>query len=431
MSESRASFFRQSAWLALATVIGGAFMTAVHPVASEMGRAQYEVFGAMLRVFLLLGIPSAGLQTSFAQQAAASLTPEGRGRLATTTRRVLGGIAVLWLLMVIATFLGRETVSAHLKLGDGRVLWPTLGVGLMWLVLPVLRGLLQGEQDFATLGWVSILDGFLRLSLMLVAVFALHLAAAGALTAAFLGMLFSTAIAFWRTRAIWSGPASPFEWRPWLAQVLPFTLGAGAMLVLANVDLIYLKAVIPESRSEEFGLGQNYQPASMIGFAMVQFTVPIAMVMFPKIVRSTASGGKSDALALALVGTLVLGAIAAGLATAFPRLPLQIVYFRTPANVAAAPMVPWCAWAMLAFSLANVLVSNLLAQGRFTIVPWTVLVVAAFLGTLAWMAPLLLEREPFAAFRLVAMAIGGFNLLLLGIAALLTWGGRRATHPTP
>ena len=94
-------------------------------------------------------------------------------------------------------------------------------------------------------------------------------------------------------------------------------------------------------------------------------------------------------------------------------------------------MVPWCAWAMLAFSLANVLVSNLLAQGRFTIVPWTVLVVAAFLGTLAWMAPLLLEREPIAAFRLVAMAIGGFNLLLLGIAALLTWGGRRATQPTP
>jgi hypothetical protein len=199
MSDSRSSFFRQSAWLAFGTVVGGAFMTLVHPVVFRMERSQYEIFSAMLRAFLLLGIPSAGLMTSFAQQGAAALTPEARGRLATTTRRVLCGIGLLWLVILVATLLSRDRISSQLRLGDGAVLWPTLGVGLMWLILPVMRGLLQGEQDFYTLGWVAILDGFLRICLIVLTVLVLHLGAAAALTAALLAMVASTGVALWRT----------------------------------------------------------------------------------------------------------------------------------------------------------------------------------------------------------------------------------------
>ena len=49
MSAAKDGFFRQSAWLAAATVLGGALMTAVHPVASQMGDTEYGVLGAMLR----------------------------------------------------------------------------------------------------------------------------------------------------------------------------------------------------------------------------------------------------------------------------------------------------------------------------------------------------------------------------------------------
>jgi O-antigen/teichoic acid export membrane protein len=426
MSNSRASFFRQSAWLAFATVVGGGFMTAVHSVAGTMETAQYEVFATMLRVFLLLGIPSAGLQTTFAQQAAAALTPEDQRQLATTTRRVLGGILLIWLVMLGAAFFGRETINARLKLGDGLVLWPTLGVGLLWLVLPMFRGLLQGVQDFSTLGWVAILDGFLRLSLMVVVVLVLHGTATGAITAAFLAMLASIGIAVWKTRSVWRGPGAPFVWQRWLARVLPFTLGAGAMQVMANLDLVYLKAIIPADRADEFLFGAHYVPAAMIGFALVQFTVPLAMVMFSKIARSAAGGGQTDALGLALLGTVVLGAAAAGFVTVFPKFPLQILYFRNAANWGAAPIVPWIAWAMLAFALANVLVSNLLARGRFEIVPWCVGVALAFVSTLWGSKTHLLGLEPFAAFRFVAQIIGGFNLGLLAIASAVTWGRRKA-----
>jgi len=409
-------------WLSFATVLGGAFMTAVHTVTGQMDTSQYEVFGAMLRLFLLLGIPSAGLQNAFAQQAAAALTPAAQQQLATTIRRVLVGIFLLWVGMVAATAWGYDAINAQLKLGNGQVIWPTLGIALLWLVVPVLRGVLQGQEQFGTLGWVSIVDGFLRFSGMCLAVLAFHAGAVGAMLVAFLAMSLSTLLAAWKSRGVWLGLGSTFHWRPWITQVLPFTVGAGAMLALANFDLLYLKAIIPADRINEFLLGERYQPASMVGFALTQITVPLAMVMFPKIVRSSAGGGQTNALALALIGTAAVGVLAVGFLTLFPKLPLQILFFRSPQRWAAAPIVPWCAWAMLAYALANVLVSNLLAQERFWIVPWAAGVALLFLATLFGLRNHLLELEPFTAFRLVAQVIGGFNLLLLLIASYITWG---------
>ena len=422
MSESRAGFFRQSAWLSLATVVGGALMTLVHPVVFKMEGSQYEIFGTMLRVVQLLGIPTAGLLTGFAQQGAASITPELRSQLATTTRRVLGGAFLIWMILALATFLGRDVLSAQLKLGDGRVLWPMLGVGLMILLKPVLLGLLQGAQDFSTLGWVAVLDGVLRLSMTVVTVLVLHLGAAAALTAAFLAMGISSGVAFWRTRGQWTGLGAPVDWGAWVARVLPFTLGATAMVLLATVDVVYLKALIPADQSDRFNLGAAYLPASLVGFALMQVTVPLAMVMFPKIARATAAGTRSDALALALMGTLILGSLAAGFVTLFPRFPLMIVYFNKPEALAAAPVVPWYAWAMVAYTMANVLVSNLLARGRFWIVAWALGITGAYLGTLALIRPHLMGLEPSAVFRTVPQLIGGYSLLLLTIAAWLTWG---------
>jgi O-antigen/teichoic acid export membrane protein len=154
----------------------------------------------------------------------------------------------------------------------------------------------------------------------------------------------------------------------------------------------------------------------------MQVTVPLAMVMFPKIARATAAGTRSDALALALMGTLILGSLAAGFVTLFPRFPLMIVYFNKPEALAAAPVVPWYAWAMVAYTMANVLVSNLLARGRFWIVAWALGITGAYLGTLALIRPHLMGLEPSAVFRTVPQLIDGYSLLLLTIAAWLTWG---------
>lgn len=421
MKEStRGSFLRQSAWLSFATVFGGAFMTAVHTVAGQMATSQYEIFFAMLRLFLLLGIPSAGLQNAFARQTAAALDEVRLRELSSTIRQVLGAVFVLWLGMVVVAAFAFDSINTHLKLGDGRVIWPTLGVALLWLVIPVLRGALQGMEDFGTLGWVSILDGILRFAGMCLAVLGLHSGAVGAMTAAFLAMAASMGLAAWGSRRLWIHPGSGFRWGPWLGRVLPFTVGAGAMLALVNFDSVFLKAMIPADRAQEFLLGERYLPAAMIGFAMTQITVPLAMVMFPKIVRSSESGSQSNALTMAMLGTLGVGSVCVGFFTLFPKLPLQILFFRSPERWAAADLVPWCAWAMLAYAVANVLVSNLLAQERFGIVPWALGVALLFIGLLVGLQDHFLASPPLVAFREVAQIMAACNVILMLVAIQIT-----------
>lgn len=413
MSESRRSFVRQSAWLAGATVFGGLFMTIVHKVAKQMGEEPYGVFFAMLRIFLLLGIPTAGVQVVFAERSAAALNAESQRELASATRGATAAIFLLWCCLMAGTFLFRDAIAAQLHLTSAAVLWPTAVTALSWLLLPVFRGVLQGRQHFGALGWVAVLDGVGRFAIVAWVVLGLHAGAAAAMWGVVGGQVLSFGVAILATREVWAGAGSPVAWGQWVKRALPYSLGSAGLLVLANFDAPFLQAALPPS----FRLAQLYMPASMIGFALTQVTVPLAMVMFPKIARSTAAGGRSDALMLALIGTGLIGGAAAAGAMIAPALGLRILYSSAPENLAAAPLVPWLVWALLAYALANVLVNNLMAQARFAVMPVIVLVAALYVAALWLQAPGLVKMDPMAAYHRVALTVGLANLLLL-VAAM-------------
>src|ERR1051325_8224863 len=102
----RLIFFRQSGWMVIAAVAGGVFMSAVHVLVNKpMVRSEYGVFCTLLRVFLLMGFPAAGLQAIFAQQTAAVLSDREERILSQTTRSVLRATFLLWLVIAVSVFL--------------------------------------------------------------------------------------------------------------------------------------------------------------------------------------------------------------------------------------------------------------------------------------------------------------------------------------
>jgi O-antigen/teichoic acid export membrane protein len=154
----------------------------------------------------------------------------------------------------------------------------------------------------------------------------------------------------------------------------------------------------------------------MIGRALVFFTQPLTLVMFPKLARSVAMGEKSNALGLALGTTLLAGVAAAIACTLFPWLPLLIVNGKS--FLVAAPLVTWFAWCMLPLTLANVLIYALLARGRFAVVPWLVLVAIGYgvaLGVVGQHAGNLADTQ--AGLRMMIQTLGVFSTLLLGVCA--------------
>jgi uncharacterized membrane protein len=108
-----------------------------------------------------------------------------------------------------------------------------------------------------------------------------------------------------------------------------------------------------------------------------------------------------------------------------------VVFLKSSDKWAAAPLVPWLVWAMLAYALANVLVSNLIARSRWDVVPWVVLVAVAYVVAFRSLVPWLLQQSPTGAYQAVALLVGGANALLLVIAILLTRYSPRQPRPNP
>jgi O-antigen/teichoic acid export membrane protein len=412
--------------MVVATVAGGVFMSAVHVVVNKpMVPSEYAVFSTLLRVFLLMGFPAAGLQVVFAQQAAAAVSERQERMLSQTTRSVLRATFLIWLVVAVIVFLFRNSIVATMKISNPAALWVTLFLGLASLWAPVLKGILQGRQNFAGLGWVLILDGVGRFA-AIVLIVQLGGQAAGGMTGALIGQIVSFSVAAALVWKVIIGPGAPFVWRPWLQRVVPLTFGTGVVLFMANADVIYVQSLFSKEQSP------LYMAPAMIGLALVAFTTPMTSVMFPKIVQSAARTEKTNALGQALAATALLGGLAAIACTLLPWLPLRIIYFRNSDYWVSAPLVPWFAWSLLPLILANVLMGNLLARERFRVVPWALLVALGYgaaLAALKGRITALTGAEVFQGYKIVIGTLGAFSWLLLLVAVWCTFSRKTCAQP--
>src|SRR5262249_44847931 len=104
-----------------------------------------------------------------------------------------------------------------------------------------------------------------------------------------------------------------------------------------------------------------YVSAGTLSRALLWFVLPMAYVMFPRLVHSDAKSEKSNLMGVVLLGTAILAVVGAfGLSLLGPWV-VRLVY--TPEFVkVAAPLLPWYAAAMVPLALSNVLLNNLLAR---------------------------------------------------------------------
>jgi O-antigen/teichoic acid export membrane protein len=397
-------------------------MYAVQGVVSrEIPKGEYGVFTTLLQVVSLMSIPAIGLQTVFAQQQAAAITEHQQRIVAGEFRAVWRVIFFIWLGMALVAGIFWQPALAGLKIENPAALAVTVLIGLAAMWMPLVMGMLQGRQNFLWLGWTNIFNGVGRFGLVCFIVFVLHDWAAGAMSAVFLGMTAVIVIGGWQIRYVWKIETAPVEWKNWLRRVVPLTLGLGAATFMLSADMIFTQNFFPREQTPFYGA------AGMIGRALVFFTQPLTLVMFPKLARSRATGEKSHALELALGATLLAGGAAAIACTLFPSLPLRLALYKPVYIATASPLVPWFAWCMLPLTLSNVLINGLMARSRFAVVPWLVLVAIgygmalAIIGRRAGSLP-----DPQAGLRMMIQTLGVFNALMFGVCAWFTWAGKSA-----
>jgi len=403
-----AAFFRQSGWLMVANIAGGAMTWGVHFLSKSIPEAQYAAFGTLLMVVACL--PTMPLQMVFAQQAALALATGRERQLAGMFRLACLWTFIFWAVATVVIFIFREQISSGWHLPGTAGLLVTLPLVLVSFWGPMFGGLLQGRQDFFWMGWSAILGGIVRFGAAAALVLGLAFGAAGMMAGALIGVGISLLIGIWRTRDLWTLPAEKFNGKEIWKQIMPLLFGFGACQFMFTSDTMFAKAYFTGDEMAP------YVAAGTLSRALLWLVLPMASVMFPKIVHAAAKSEKSNLFNLVVLGTAVLSICGAlGLWLVGPVV-VNIVY-KSSYVAQTTHLLPWYAAAMVPLALANVMVNDLLARGRHGVVPFMVLLAAAYGFTL----PVMLNHFP-GRLEVVLQTLGAFNLLLFGVCAWFTWG---------
>ncbi len=433
MEKSR--FFHQNGWMVLATLAAGICMFLIHPLYGPiLGDVEYGLYGTLLALINVMGIPSMGLQTTFAQQTAAAVTPEDCTRLAGTARTVLLWGVTLWLVVVSGVAIFQKDILSTMAIADPLALWLVVLLSFTALTQPVFFGILQGLQNFLWLGMAQIASGVGRMVFIGLIVGLVGMRnATGAIGGAVMGAFIAFLVGLFFSRSVWlTTRQTPGKWDSWVTDVMPLTLALGASQVLFSIDMILVRSMLGEHQTG------YYSAAGTFARGLVSFTAPLAGVMFPKVVHSVSTGKRTNVLGLTLAisfGLAVLGATACtgiGFGLQYlarhaqeyaPKLPvgLALKLRNSPeAFLIMGQLLPWFVWAVVPLVLANVLLNNLLARKQYRVVPYLVVLVGLYVAVAMFQGESL-------TFVLMIQLLGLFNLLFFATMAGFTWAEQKKT----
>lgn len=415
-AEKHTSFFRQSGWLMVANIIGGFMALGVHFLNKRIEPSEYSIFGTLLMATAFL--PTMPLQMVFAQQTASALVLGRERQLAAMIQRAALGIAAAWLVLAVGVLLFQKQIMKGWELSNPLALLVTMLAVLAGLLAPLFTGVLQGRQDFLWMGWTAMLSAIGRIVVAAVLVLAFAGGATAMMVGALLGMLLGLLVAVWRSRDLWSRKGEGFDGKSLWREIGPLMLGFGVCQFMFTTDTMYAKWFFSGDDMKQ------YVAAGTLSRALLWLVLPLAAVMFPKLVQSHVQEQKTNLFNLVILGTAVLAILGAlGLWLVGPWV-VRLVYQAqdVPGTVA---LLPWYAGAMIPLALANVMANDLLARSRFAVVPWMVLVGVAYAISL----PLLLRQFP-GRMEVVLQTLAAFNLLLFAVCAWFTWRKPAATTAT-
>ncbi len=400
-SAHRSSFFRQSGWLMIANIGGGAFMWAVHFLNRFLPTGQYGGFGVFLAFLMLL--PNIPLQMVITQQTARGLATNTQRELSGIIRMFLLTAGVVWLLGSITVLYFQKDILAYLKMtGNPTGLWITLLIVLFALWLPMFWGMLQGQQNFMWLGWSMMTNGVGRVSVAAIAVIALHWGAAGMMTGVLLGYVIAVGFAGWQTRSLWLASPQSFDWRGLLRQVVPLLIAFVGFQILFTADTILVTHYFSQAQED------YYVGAGTLSRALLWLVLPLASVMFPRLVHSAAKSEKSNLMGMVLLGTAVLSILGSLSLSFLGPFVAPLVYKNTAAQVSS--LLPWYSAAMVPLALSNVLLNQLLSR------PDSKWMLAIFV-LIAAIGYLFAITQFHASLIMVLKVMGIANVVLLAICA--------------
>jgi O-antigen/teichoic acid export membrane protein len=403
----RGSETAKASWLAGAMMANNVIALGSTVVFARLLGDNYGSLAALVSYFLILAVAGYAMQVATAREAVLGHLGVGPG-LAATVRSWTKGTLVFTAIMTVLSVLFRHPIAAAVGVkGDAWAAALGIPAGCLYLLLTILRGVLQGTGDYRSVGLSLIGEQTVRLIIGAV------LAAVGlGVTGAYLGTPLSfIAMSLYCMAVIrkevglpvpGSGPALSLwlhvkrAWAPIAALAV--------IAVLQNIDIIAAKHRFSSITAS------SYSATAVAAKVVIWVAMGAGFYLVPEVSRRRAAGEDTrPVLVRALVIIAVVAVPVLLIFAAAPHLLLELAFGKKRATASNSLLILGLAFTVLAATYLAI--QYMLALKRF----WFLIVLAA----VAVAEPVLLlnaSQKPagFAAVVLAVQAAGA--VLAFGIA---------------
>lgn len=276
-----------------------------------LGADGYGTLGAVLAAFVVLLVPGNALQATVAREVSASVV-EGHENPGKGIWRWLERLLIVTAVVTVISILLRDQIAAAIGVDDNP--WAAAAIvptGMLWLILSIERGALQGLGNYRAVGLSIVGDAVGRL-VFGVALYAAGLGIAGAFMGTTVGVIaVGLLLVPPLSRSLGSvrGREAPLALRHLLqvswAPVLAFSLIAA----LQNIDIIYVKHEFSNDTASA------YVAATVAAKGVIWIAIGLGLYLLPEAVKRTRAGGDARPILWRTIG--LIAAISA---------PMVIVY---------------------------------------------------------------------------------------------------------
>jgi O-antigen/teichoic acid export membrane protein len=326
-------------------------------MARMLGPADYGILAVLMSTLYVFNIPGETIQTIVSKYATKFGLKEKKGEIKEFLFKSLKKGSKTALVCFILYLIFSIFLSFYLKIDFSLFVFTGIFIFIVFLI-PINRGILQGQKKFKLLGFSMVLEGLLKLGVGLLLVF-IGLKVYGALGGMIIAAFISFIVGFWFIKDIIKSKRKKIRINNIYQQNLPFLLVVLSIVLMYSLDVIFAKRFFPEKI-----VGQ-YAFIALIGKAIFFVTHGISKAMFPLVEESYENGKESSktlAKAIFIVSALSLCALVIyGL---FPEMLVYALSFGSFEYVEMAGILLFVGIAFTFLSITNVILLYSLSAQR-------------------------------------------------------------------
>ncbi|HEV3377478.1 MAG TPA: oligosaccharide flippase family protein [Thermoleophilaceae bacterium] len=327
--------------------------------ARVLGADGYGSLAVLISAFIILMVPGSALQIAVAREVSKAVA-DASADAGAGVRRWTGRLALATVAVAVAVIPLRELIAATVNVDEE---WAAAAVpvtAMLWALISVERGALQGFQQYRTVGISMVAEGGARL------LFGLALVGLGLdVTGAFLGTplsLLAVAAALavplhGHLPAPRAAAAVAARLRDLLRGACAPVLGLTLLFVLQEVHVIVVKHEATDDAAS------SYAVAAVAAKAIIWVAIGLGLFLLPETARRARLGIDARPVLLRTLGLIAVLGLPMVLLYAAAGEPLLRIVFGEDLTAAVAAL-PWLGVAMSLLACSYLSVQYLLGLGR-------------------------------------------------------------------